>query len=122
MPQRKCRCHGWEDLEQGVNQHQDTVASFLHLYFQIVDSIVLQMTQRFADMEHLSFFWVLDHTSFTSFCKPAAFPSNELAQLIKTYPFFNEQKLRNELHTLYNNRLFHKPSGKLLPLLIEDDL
>ncbi|KAJ3594678.1 hypothetical protein NHX12_003985 [Muraenolepis orangiensis] len=70
----------------------------------IVDGIVLHMTQRFADMEHLNFFWILEHTSFASFCKPAAFPSSELAQLINTYPFFDEQKLRNELHTLYNNR------------------
>ena len=41
--------------------------------------------------------------------------------MIKTYSFFDEQKLRNELHTLYN-RLFHKPQGDLIQLLIEDDL
>ncbi|KAK1877301.1 Pre-rRNA-processing protein RIX1 [Dissostichus eleginoides] len=92
VPQRKCRRRGWDDLEQGFNQHQEgdeeTVVSFRRLYFQIVDGIVLHMTQRFADMEHLIFF----------------------------------RKLRNELHTLYNNRLFHKPPGELIELLIEDDL
>ena len=125
-PQRKHRHRGWEDLEQEVNQHwegdEDTVSPFRHLYFEIVNSIVLHMTHRFADMEHLSFFRVLDHTSFALFCKPAAFPSNELAQLISTYPVFDEQKLRNELHTVYNNKLFHKPATELLQLLIEDDL
>lgn len=55
-------------------------------------------------------------------CKPAAFPSRELAQLISTYPVFDEQKLRNELHTVYNNKLFHRPPTELLQLLIEDDL
>ena len=104
VPRRKRRRRGWEDLEQGVNQQEEgdeeTVVSFRRLYFQIIDSTVLHMTQRFADMEHLGFFRVLDHTSFESLCKPAAFPSSELAQLIKTYPFFDEQKLRNELHTL----------------------
>ncbi|KAL3045299.1 hypothetical protein OYC64_013543 [Pagothenia borchgrevinki] len=126
VPRRKRRRRGWDDLEQGFNQHQEgdekTVVSFRRLYFQIVDGIVLHMTQRFADMEHLNFFWILEHTSFTSFCKSAAFPSSELAQLITTYPFFDEQKLRNELHTLYNNRFFHKPPGELIELLIEDDL
>lgn len=126
MPRRKRRRRGWEDLEQGVKGHQerdeDTVSSFRRLYFEIVDSIVLHMTQRFADMEHLSFFRVLDHTSFAMFCKPAAFPSRELAQLISTYPVFDEQKLRNELHTVYNNKLFHRPPTELLQLLIEDDL
>ncbi|KAF3835860.1 hypothetical protein F7725_028418 [Dissostichus mawsoni] len=125
VPRRKRCRRGWDDLEQGFNQHQEgdeeTVVSFRRLYFQIVD-IVLHMTQRFADMEHLNFFRILEHTSFASFCNPAAFPSSELAQLINTYPFFDEQKLRNELQTLYSNRLFHKPPGELIELLIEDDL
>ena len=68
------------------------------------------------------FFRLLDHTSFILFCKPAAFPSSELAQLISTYPVFDEQKLRNELHTVYNNKLFHQAPTELLQLLIEDDL
>ncbi|KAK5875363.1 hypothetical protein CesoFtcFv8_027846 [Champsocephalus esox] len=97
------RCHrGWDGLEQGFNQHQEgdeeTGVSFRRLYLQIVDGIVLHITQRVADMEHLNFFRILEHTSFTHFYKPAAFPSSELAQLINTYPFFDEQKLRNELH------------------------
>ncbi|KAJ3581794.1 hypothetical protein NHX12_016228 [Muraenolepis orangiensis] len=108
VPRRKRRRRGWDDLEQGFNQHQEgdqeTLVSFRRLYFQIVDGVVLHMTHRFADMEHLNFFRILEHTSFASFCKPAAFPSSELAQLINTYPFFDELKLRNELHTLYNNR------------------
>ncbi|KAF3833366.1 hypothetical protein F7725_027031 [Dissostichus mawsoni] len=95
VPRRKRRRRGWDDLEQGFNQHQEgdeeTVVSFRRLYFQIVDGIVLHMTQRFADMEHLNFFRILEHTSFASFCNPAAFPSSELAQLINTYPFFDEQ-------------------------------
>lgn len=124
VPQVKRRRHGPENVEQGVNPHQEgaTVAFFRCLYFQIVDAIVLHMVQRFADMEHLSFFRVLEHTSFATFCKPTAFPSSELAQLVKIYPFFDEQKLRNELHTLYNNRLLHKPAGELLQFLIKDDL
>ena len=66
VPRRKrCRCR-WDDLEQGFNQHQEgdeeTVVSFRHLYFQIVDGIVLHMTQIFADMEHLNFFRILEHT------------------------------------------------------------
>ncbi|KAJ3583553.1 hypothetical protein NHX12_016917 [Muraenolepis orangiensis] len=109
VPRRKRRRRGWDDLEQGFNQHQEgdqeTLVSFRRLYFQIVDGVVLHMTHRFADMEHLNFFRILEHTSFASFCKPAAFPSSELAQLINTYPFFDQLKLRNELHTLYNNRV-----------------
>ncbi|KAJ3602532.1 hypothetical protein NHX12_030285 [Muraenolepis orangiensis] len=79
VPRRKGGGRGWEDLEQGFNQHQEgdqeTLVSFRRLYFQIVDGVVLHMTQRFADMEHLNFFRILEHTSFASFCKPAAFPS-----------------------------------------------
>ena len=92
VSQRLRRRHAWDDLEQGFNEQrregeEDTVASYRPLYFQIVDGIVLHMTQRFADMEHLSFFRVLEHTSFASFSKPASFPTSELAQLLKTYPF-----------------------------------
>ena len=92
MSRRLRRRRGWDDLEQGFNEQrregeEDTVASYRRLYFQIVDGIVLHMTQRFADMEHLSFFRVLEHTSFASFSKPASFPTSELAQLLKTYPF-----------------------------------
>lgn len=123
-PQVKRRRHSPENVERGVNQHQagGTVSFFHCLYFQIVDGIVLHMVQRFADMEKLSCFRVLEHTSFATFCKPTTFPSSELAQLVKMYPFFDEQKLRNELHTLYNNRLLHKPAGELLQFLIKDDL
>ena len=78
------------------------------------------MTRRFADMEF--FFRVLDHTSFALFCKPAAFPSSDLAQLISTYPVSDEQKSRNELLMVYNNMLFHNPPTELLQQLIEDDL
>lgn len=55
VPRRKRPGRGWENL--GVNQHQEgdeeTVASFRRLYFQIVDSIVLHMTQRFAVLQHM---------------------------------------------------------------------
>lgn len=124
VPQVKRRRHSPENAERGVNQQQegDIVAFLRGLYFQIVDAIVLHMVQRFADMEHLSFFRLLEHTSFATFCKPTAFPSSELAQLVKMYPFFDELKLRNELHTLYNNRLLHKPPAELLQFLIKDDL
>lgn len=122
---RKRRRRDWEAPEQGLIQHQgeeDTYSSFQRIYFQIIDNIVSHMTQRFADIEHLSFFQLMDHTSFPTFCKSVSFPCSELAQLIETYPFFDEHKLRNELHTLYNNRLFHKPPAELLQLLIEDEL
>lgn len=45
------------------------------------------------------------------------------AQLFRTYPFSDERKLRNKPHTrCYSNRLFHKPPGELLRLLVVDDL
>ena len=51
-----------------------TFSDIIHL--QIVDRAVLSLTQRFADMEYLSFFYY--------------FPSSELAQLIKMCTFFDE--------------------------------
>lgn len=47
---------------------------------------------------------------------------NLVATAWRTYLLIDEQNLRNELHALYNNRLFHKPPGELVWLLIEDDL
>lgn len=65
---------------------------------------------------------VVMHMTQRSICKPTAFPSGELAQLINTFfPFFDE-KLRNELHMLNTNKLFHKPPGELVLLLAENDL
>ncbi|CAL8310811.1 unnamed protein product [Gadus morhua 'NCC'] len=51
VSQRLRRRHAWDDLEQGFNEQrregeEDTVASYRRLYFQIVDGIVLHMTQR----------------------------------------------------------------------------
>ncbi|XP_063065702.1 zinc finger MYM-type protein 1-like [Engraulis encrasicolus] len=125
-PRRKRRRRNCDDMEQGLNQHQDaelkTLTSFRQLYYQILDSIAEHMTQRFADMERISFFRLLEHTLFEYFCKPIAFPIKELAQLIKTYPYFEEPRLRKELRALYTNTIFHKSPPDLLRLLIEDGL
>lgn len=125
---RKRRRRDWEGFEQGVNmdadgeEDQGPDSCRRHLYFELVDGIVLHMTQRFTDMKSLDFFRVLDNGSFQKYSQPSGFPGRELSQLVVTYPLFDEQRLRNELQIIYADALFHKPPGELLGMLIKDDL
>lgn len=59
--------HGWDDYERGLN-HRDNADNdpgsldrHQRLHFEILNGIILHITQRFADMKSLDFFRVLDH-------------------------------------------------------------
>ncbi|XP_074521239.1 zinc finger MYM-type protein 1-like [Halichoeres trimaculatus] len=124
---RKQRCRAWADFELGVTpdgEHEDTgpVDAYRRLFFQLLDGIVQHMTHRFEDMKCLSFFCVLDNASFKTYSQPAGFPGVEISQLVKTYPVFDELRLRNELQVIYADTLFHKPPAELLKMLIKDEL
>ncbi|XP_074521341.1 zinc finger MYM-type protein 1-like [Halichoeres trimaculatus] len=58
----------------------------------------------------------------TTYSQPAGFPGVEISQLVKTYPVFDELRLRNELQVIYADTLFHKPPAELLKMLIKDEL
>ncbi|XP_074521359.1 zinc finger MYM-type protein 1-like [Halichoeres trimaculatus] len=58
----------------------------------------------------------------TTYSQPVGFPGVEISQLVKTYPVFDELRLRNELQVIYADTLFHKPPAELLKMLIKDEL
>ncbi|XP_056132817.1 sodium/iodide cotransporter [Lampris incognitus] len=124
---RKRTRRTWEDFELGVSTDGDQedmgpMDSYRHLFFQLLDGIVQHMTQRFQDMKNLSFFHALDNELFKAYSQHAGFPGREISQLVETYPLFDEQRLRNELHVIYADALFHKPPAELLEMLIKDEL
>jgi hypothetical protein len=87
-PKKKRQRHDTEtDLEKRV-------------YFEILDTIIMQIDTRFSNFEDLQIFDLFDDSKFKSYAKE--FPRYLLDRLIKNYPsFFNKIKLENELKVLY---------------------
>lgn len=123
---RKRPRRNWADFEEGFEGGRDIElsesGSYRRLYFEIMDAIIGQLSDRFTDMKKLSFFRVLDNGLFREFNEPNGFPVNEIAMLSETYPFFDQQRLRNELQAIYEDVNFHKAPTDLLQLLLKDDL
>lgn len=81
-------------------KNEPQVDPFKVLYYEIIDTIIMQIETRFANFENLKFFDILNQSKFNSFSKD--FPKHLLENLFTYYPsFFNRQKLENELKVLY---------------------
>lgn len=75
------------------------------LYFEILDTILLQITSRFDDINKVKFVTLMDTSQFTTFSK--SFPTDTLNSLRECYPkLFPDvklQRLKSELQLIYMN-------------------
>jgi hypothetical protein len=98
---------------QKLNEPEGDI--YQRLYYEIIDTIVMQIETRFANFEQLIFFDIFNKNRFESFSKE--FPKYLLESLLKLYPsFFNKQKLENELKVLYADPLIFGEWNKLLDM------
>lgn len=70
----------------------------------------------------MNFFRLLDFAAFADFAKQKGFPDEEMATLLKVYPFFDSWWLKNLLLVVYEDKHFHKVPRDLLQMIIQDDL
>lgn len=75
------------------------------LFYEILDSIKLQLTCRFQDLHKLKFLSLVDSSRFAEYGKK--FPQHLLKDLSNTYPnIFDLSRLENELSVVYNDTQF----------------
>uniref|UniRef100_UPI00358EC1B0 uncharacterized protein n=1 Tax=Myxine glutinosa TaxID=7769 RepID=UPI00358EC1B0 len=112
-----------EESKRKRSRHDlNTTEMYKRLYFDVLDAIICQLSERFIDMKKLDFFQILDCKLFKDVSKGKAFPLKEMKVLLETYPFFDEQRLKNELQAIYEDASFHKPPGELFKFIMENGL
>lgn len=75
--------------------------SYKQIFAEILDTVIVQIEVRFADLHKLKFFDLLTFAKFSDYKKN--FPQNLLDSLLEQYPFFDQIQLKNELSVAYND-------------------
>lgn len=94
--------------------------SFKLLTYEILDTLTVQMETRFGDIEKIRFVELLDQNSFGGY--KLDFPAMKLNNLLSTYPFFNKERLENELKNIYVDEEKHLPPVDLLKFITSNGL
>ena len=94
------------------------------LYFQIVDTILVQLDARFSEMARVKFIQLGDPQMFQNHHE--TFPTSAFDMLISSYgQFFDRTRLRNELTTLYSPHHEHtfprKTISELIRSMVENE-
>lgn len=88
--------------------------------YEILDIIIFQMKERFADVGKLQF---IDLVNEKKIGKTYFEKSKEIIkELIQFYPFFNEEKLQNELYNIYCNDNKRLSPKELIKYLVSNGL
>lgn len=108
----------WTDTESKVpntekkrqritNIAEDSVSSYRRLYYEIVDVILQNITDRFSNISKLGFLSLLDHTKYGEYSNK--FPETAFQSLLRIYGrHFEVPKLKAELSVLYSSNEFSK--------------
>lgn len=87
----------------------DKKASYRRLFYEIIDTLKVQMTAKFSDINKLEFLALLDSEKYADFAK--TFPEKAFQVLVKNYGrFFNIVRLKNELLYVYSSPEFRAKS------------
>lgn len=83
------------------NISENTISNFKRVAFEVLDTIIVQLKERFNDIERLSFIDLLNKKMYPEYLKKC--PKQLYQKLNDTYPsIFNLQKLENELSVIYS--------------------
>ena len=118
----------WLNFECGFNASEDSNVSQSHkdtfrkLYYEVLDNVIGQMNGRFKDMHKLKFFELLDPKKYDSYSK--CFPIGFLDNLMDSFPYFDKNKLKNELKCIYSveSHFKGKTPSELLSILHKNEL
>ncbi|CAH1110586.1 unnamed protein product [Psylliodes chrysocephalus] len=85
-----------------TNINNDKETSYRRLFFEIFDTMIIQLKNRFSDLKHLECLALYDFDNFKNYAKK--FPDSAFHQLLKLYgQKFDTVKLKTELTVLYND-------------------
>lgn len=100
----------------------DTKHNYKQLYFEILDSIVGMLNERFKDMERFGFLDLVNPKVFATW--GGVVPPEKINLLKQTYgPLFDVPMLENQLSFLYRDKDFHKEtSDELLKYIFKFNL
>jgi hypothetical protein len=104
--------------KRGTTSNENEIfTNYKILFYEILDSIKLQLTTRFQDLQKLSFLSLVDSSRFSEYSKE--FPSSLLTELDNIYPrIFDTNRLNNELSVLYRDvQFFNVNIIKMLQLI-----
>lgn len=99
------------DKRQFAGLTQESITTkYRVLFYEILDNITMEMTQRFQDCESLQFLCLADSTKFEQYCHN--FPCVAYENLIKAYGkiFTRHQRLKNELVLIYADESYRNIS------------
>ena len=81
----------------------------------IVDNVMMQLTERFREIQRLRFLKLLDHSCFSHYAKQ--FSDDLLNLCVETFPSrFDKCRLLVDLNGLYVNHILHRSPNDLLTL------
>ena len=100
----------------------DTKHNYKQLYFEILDSIVGMLNERFKDMERFGFLDLVNPKVFATW--GGVVPPEKINLLKQTYgPLFDVPMLENQLSFIYRDKDFHKEtSDELLKYIFKFNL
>lgn len=85
----------------------NTISNFKRVAFEVLDTIIVQLKERFNDIDRLSFIDLLNQKMYSEYLKKC--PKHLFQKLNETYPsIFNLPKLENELLVIYSCDIKHK--------------
>lgn len=113
----------WQSTLQAVPSHADkrkarkdqfdtNETKYRKLFFEIVDNLSMQISERFASFEKLKYFDLLNGKKFSNYRQKNNFPEELIKNLIESYPnIFEFTQLKNELTVFYENTDAVQPTG-----------
>uniref|UniRef100_H3AY79 DUF4371 domain-containing protein n=1 Tax=Latimeria chalumnae TaxID=7897 RepID=H3AY79_LATCH len=101
---------------------EDNERTYSKLYYEIIGSIIMQLTLMFADIMALHFLELANPSRFPAFSKQ--FPSGTFTSLANLYDsYFDLDCLKNEFGVIFNDNQFQKCSVcNILHIIIETEL
>lgn len=90
-----------------TRHHSNSELSCKMLFYEIIDTIIMQLNVRFNDIDKLQFLQLGDVTKFKEYS--VKFPKSGLNSLKNTFTniFQDFNKLKTELEVLYNDSMYH---------------
>lgn len=111
------------ELKLKRNETETQVSlNYKMLYFEIIDSIVMEIDSRFQDCQKIQFISLGDHKKFNEFSKK--FPIDLVENLKGTYGiYFDMNRLKNELQYIYSDPRFNDMClENILKFMTENDM
>lgn len=113
----------WEECVKmtGGNSNEVQYKRYLQKYNLLIDRILSELDERFADLNKQSFLSLMDSSKFRVYCEQ--FPKELVDDLCSRHSNFDKIKLSNELKVVYSKEEFAgKKVMMILEILMSDNL